>query len=97
VGQVGRDARKAVLSTTLQVGGNLVWTAVSLSSPTVQEGVMGEPDDDFSEFVRGRSTRLLRTAVLLTGGDVGHAEDLLQGTSYGSEARTSGRGLHDPG
>jgi RNA polymerase sigma-70 factor (sigma-E family) len=38
------------------------------------------PDDsDFTEFVHGRSTALLRTAVLLTGGDRGHAEDLLQG------------------
>jgi RNA polymerase sigma-70 factor (sigma-E family) len=33
---------------------------------------------DFEEFVRGRSTGLLRTAYLLTG-DRGHAEDLLQG------------------
>ena len=33
---------------------------------------------DFEEFVRGRSTALLRTAYLLTG-DRGHAEDLLQG------------------
>jgi RNA polymerase sigma-70 factor (sigma-E family) len=40
---------------------------------------MGESTDDFTEFVRGRSTGLLRTAVLLTGGDRGHAEDLLQG------------------
>lgn len=32
----------------------------------------------FEEFVRGRSTALLRTAFLLTG-DRGHAEDLLQG------------------
>lgn len=41
----------------------------------------GEPSPagDFSDFVRGRSTALLRTAVLLTGGDRGHAEDLLQG------------------
>jgi RNA polymerase sigma-70 factor (sigma-E family) len=31
----------------------------------------------FDEFVRGRSTALLRTAYLLTG-DRGHAEDLLQ-------------------
>jgi RNA polymerase sigma-70 factor (sigma-E family) len=35
--------------------------------------------DEFTEFVRGRSTALLRTAVLLAGGDRGHAEDLLQG------------------
>ena len=33
---------------------------------------------EFEEFVRGRSTTLLRTAYLLTG-DRGHAEDLLQG------------------
>jgi RNA polymerase sigma-70 factor (sigma-E family) len=33
---------------------------------------------DFEDFVRGRSTALLRTAYLLTG-DRGHAEDLLQG------------------
>lgn len=33
---------------------------------------------DFEDFVRGRSTVLLRTAYLLTG-DRGHAEDLLQG------------------
>lgn len=32
----------------------------------------------FSDFVRSRSTALLRSAVLLTGGDRGHAEDLLQ-------------------
>jgi RNA polymerase sigma-70 factor (sigma-E family) len=37
------------------------------------------PAGDFTDFVRGRSTALLRTAVLLTGGDRGHAEDLLQG------------------
>jgi RNA polymerase sigma-70 factor (sigma-E family) len=36
------------------------------------------PDQDFDEFVRGRSIALLRTAVLLTGGDRGHAEDMLQ-------------------
>jgi RNA polymerase sigma-70 factor (sigma-E family) len=36
-------------------------------------------DAEFTDFVRGRSTALLRTAVLLTGGDRGHAEDLLQG------------------
>ena len=33
----------------------------------------------FTEFVRDRSTALLRTAVLLAGGDRGNAEDLLQG------------------
>src|SRR3954447_21535011 len=33
--------------------------------------------DDFDEFVRGTSTRLLRTAVLLTG-DRPAAEDLVQ-------------------
>ncbi|HEY6748959.1 MAG TPA: SigE family RNA polymerase sigma factor [Mycobacteriales bacterium] len=33
----------------------------------------------FTEFVRARSTALLRTAVLLAGGDRGHAEDLVQG------------------
>jgi RNA polymerase sigma-70 factor (sigma-E family) len=36
-------------------------------------------DVGFTEFVRERSTPLLRTAVLLVGGDRGHAEDLLQG------------------
>ncbi|MFI7059631.1 SigE family RNA polymerase sigma factor [Kribbella sp. NPDC050124] len=35
--------------------------------------------DDFDEFVRGSSTRLLRTAVLLTG-DRAAAEDLVQET-----------------
>jgi RNA polymerase sigma-70 factor (sigma-E family) len=35
--------------------------------------------DDYDEFVRGTSTRLLRTAVLLTG-DRGAAEDLVQET-----------------
>jgi RNA polymerase sigma-70 factor (sigma-E family) len=34
---------------------------------------------DFSDFVRGRSTALLRSTVLLTGGDRALAEDLLQG------------------
>jgi RNA polymerase sigma-70 factor (sigma-E family) len=33
----------------------------------------------FTSFVHERSTGLLRTAVLLAGGDRGHAEDLLQG------------------
>jgi RNA polymerase sigma-70 factor (sigma-E family) len=33
----------------------------------------------FTEFVQARSTALLRTAVLLAGGDRGHAEDLVQG------------------
>jgi RNA polymerase sigma-70 factor (sigma-E family) len=37
------------------------------------------PDRGFDEFVRDRSTALLRTAVLLAGGDRGHAEDLVQG------------------
>jgi RNA polymerase sigma-70 factor (sigma-E family) len=37
----------------------------------------GRPDRSFEEFVRERSTTLLRTAYLLTG-DRGHAEDLLQ-------------------
>lgn len=41
--------------------------------------MQADADQEFSEFVRGRSTALLRTAVLLTGGDRGHAEDLLQG------------------
>lgn len=36
-----------------------------------------EDEHDFEEFVRQRSTALLRTAYLLTG-DRGHAEDLLQ-------------------
>jgi len=35
--------------------------------------------DDFDDFVRGSATRLLRTAVLLTG-DRGAAEDLVQET-----------------
>jgi RNA polymerase sigma-70 factor (sigma-E family) len=35
------------------------------------------PADGFDDYVRGRSTALLRTAYLLTG-DRGHAEDLLQ-------------------
>jgi RNA polymerase sigma-70 factor (sigma-E family) len=39
----------------------------------------GSAADEFTDFVRGRSTALLRTAVLLTGGDRGQAEDLLQG------------------
>lgn len=34
-------------------------------------------DEGFEDYVRGRSTALLRTAYLLTG-DRGHAEDLLQ-------------------
>jgi RNA polymerase sigma-70 factor (sigma-E family) len=36
-------------------------------------------DAGFTDFVRDRSTALLRTAVLLAGGDRGNAEDLLQG------------------
>jgi hypothetical protein len=43
-------------------------TAVSLPSTPAQGGPMGESSDDFTEFVPGRSTGLLRTAVLLTGG-----------------------------
>lgn len=35
-------------------------------------------DTGFREFVRDRSTPLLRTAVLLVGGDRGQGEDLLQ-------------------
>jgi RNA polymerase sigma-70 factor (sigma-E family) len=34
--------------------------------------------DTFGEFVAARSSALLRTAVLLTGGDRQHGEDLLQ-------------------
>ncbi|WP_410786534.1 SigE family RNA polymerase sigma factor [Kribbella sp. C-35] len=40
---------------------------------------MGTRGDDFDDFVRGSATRLLRTAVLLTG-DRGAGEDLLQET-----------------
>jgi RNA polymerase sigma-70 factor (sigma-E family) len=36
-----------------------------------------QPDPGFEEFVRSRSTALLRTAFLLVG-DRGHAEDLVQ-------------------
>jgi RNA polymerase sigma-70 factor (sigma-E family) len=39
----------------------------------------GEGQAAFTEFVRGRSSALLRTAVLLVGGDRGQGEDLLQG------------------
>ena len=38
---------------------------------------MARTEQDFEEFVRGRSAALLRTAYVLTG-DRGHAEDLLQ-------------------
>lgn len=34
--------------------------------------------DEFTHFVQGRSTALLRTAYLLTAGDASAAEDLLQ-------------------
>ncbi|MFE5406138.1 SigE family RNA polymerase sigma factor [Streptomyces sp. NPDC056580] len=37
-----------------------------------------QAEESFREFVAGRSTALLRTAVLLTGGDRHAAEDLLQ-------------------
>ncbi|MFL6130644.1 MAG: sigma factor, partial [Mycobacteriales bacterium] len=52
-----------------------------MSIASSERGGRGVPvaGDDFTDFVRGRSTALLRTAVLLTGGDRGHAEDLLQG------------------
>jgi RNA polymerase sigma-70 factor (sigma-E family) len=40
---------------------------------------MATRGDDFDDFVRGSATRLLRTAVLLTG-DRGAGEDLLQET-----------------
>ncbi|MGW6201428.1 SigE family RNA polymerase sigma factor [Kribbella sp. NPDC055110] len=40
---------------------------------------MGTRDEDFDDFVRGSATRLLRTAVLLTG-DRGAGEDLVQET-----------------
>ena len=46
-------------------------------------------DVEYTEFVRTRSTALLRTAYLLTG-DHGHAEDLLQtalAKAYVSRAR----------
>jgi len=39
---------------------------------------MTAPGRDFDDFVVGRSTALLRTAVLLCGGDVHAGEDLLQ-------------------
>src|SRR5881275_271646 len=39
---------------------------------------MTTPGTDFDEFVVGRSTALLRTAVLLCGGDLHAGEDLLQ-------------------
>jgi RNA polymerase sigma-70 factor (sigma-E family) len=48
-----------------------------------------DADEGFSDFVRSRSTPLLRTAVLLTGGDRGHAEDLLQGVLERMYARWS--------
>lgn len=35
-------------------------------------------DDEFTEYVRGRSSALLRTAVFLSAGDRHAAEDLLQ-------------------
>jgi len=39
---------------------------------------MTAPGQDFDDFVVGRSPMLLRTAVLLCGGDVHAGEDLLQ-------------------
>ncbi|APU13484.1 MULTISPECIES: SigE family RNA polymerase sigma factor [Actinoalloteichus] len=39
---------------------------------------MRRPEAEFEDFVRSRSTALLRTAYLLCGGDRGAAEDLLQ-------------------
>jgi RNA polymerase sigma-70 factor (sigma-E family) len=41
--------------------------------------VLDRSEAGFTEFVQARSTALLRTAVLLAGGDRGHAEDLVQG------------------
>ncbi|MBW3638587.1 MAG: hypothetical protein KY451_01840, partial [Actinobacteria bacterium] len=37
-----------------------------------------DTDDEFREFVRARSSALLRTSYLLAGGDWALAEDLLQ-------------------
>lgn len=54
-------------------------TGVGSSAAAPVDPGGGSAADDFTEFVRGRSTALLRTAVLLTGGDRGQAEDLLQG------------------
>jgi RNA polymerase sigma-70 factor (sigma-E family) len=45
--------------------------------PVPQRPPHDPSDDGFEDYVRGRSTALLRTAYLLTG-DRGHAEDLLQ-------------------
>jgi hypothetical protein len=39
--------------------------------------------DEFTEFVAARSGALLRTAVLLSGGDRQHGEDLLQEANSG--------------
>lgn len=51
----------------------------SAKAPVIREmgGRMVTRGDDFDEFVRGSSTRLLRTAVLLTD-DRSAAEDLVQ-------------------
>jgi RNA polymerase sigma-70 factor (sigma-E family) len=46
-------------------------------------------DDGFEDYVRARSTALLRTAYLLTG-DRGHAEDLLQSVLTKVARRWSG-------
>ncbi|HVQ91752.1 MAG TPA: SigE family RNA polymerase sigma factor [Mycobacteriales bacterium] len=49
-----------------------------IETSTDPPGASGD-GTDFSDFVRGRSTALLRSTVLLTGGDRALAEDLLQG------------------
>ncbi|MEN3360649.1 MAG: hypothetical protein V7637_4631 [Mycobacteriales bacterium] len=53
-----------------------------MSGSEASTGPPAMPDGsgtDFTDFVRGRSTALLRSTVLLTGGDRALAEDLLQG------------------
>jgi RNA polymerase sigma-70 factor (sigma-E family) len=42
-------------------------------------GVRADARPEFADFVRGSSPALVGTAVLLAGGDRGHAEDLVQG------------------
>lgn len=46
-----------------------------------------EAQESFRQFVAGRSSALLKTAVLLTGGDRHAAEDLLQNALVGAAGR----------
>jgi RNA polymerase sigma-70 factor (ECF subfamily) len=61
-------------------GSAALWAAASLLPDDGEMQMPRNADAEFREFVAARSTALLRTAYLLSGGDWALAEDLLQTT-----------------